>query len=160
MLKTADEIIAEIPKPRKKAAKRIIKDNVLVCGAIDWNDKGKIRTELKALDPATIRYILVDTSKGAALQAISVAKELGLQVCQVHPNHSLGVNALHLHHAGVFSFFKPRLVIAFHKQIETSYSTAMYLRMAKQKGCVCKIVGGKPKQSNAAISTKQKRAKN
>jgi hypothetical protein len=138
-LQTAEEVLKTIPKPRSKFKK--VKEQkpeiVVVCGSTKWTDKKLMKRELAKLPKRNVAYVIIGTSKGSDQLAVSVAKELGLCVVQVHPIQSLGSSATYIRNEMVIGTFKPTQVMAFHDDLPNSVSSAQYLKLGKKKGIPC-----------------------
>lgn len=129
----ADAILKSLGKPKKKFKKvKFADERVVVCGSTNWSDKGKIRAALKCLPLRDVRCLVIGTSKGAEQLSITVGKELKHSIIQMHPQQHLGNSAVYIRNHEVFRFFKPTRVIAFHNSIESSTSSALYLKLAKK----------------------------
>lgn len=155
-LQGADQVLAEISKPKKKFRKAKFGDErVVVCGSTNWTDKVRIRAALKTLVSKDTRCLIIGTSKGAEQLAITVAKELKFSVIQVHPQQHLGTSAVYIRNHEVFRFFKPTRVIAFHNDIETSTSSRIYLKLGAKLAIPSTLV---TKHDNvASIAKKMKK---
>lgn len=146
-LENVDQVLAQIPKTRKKRPAKVKEDIVVVCGSTKWTDRKKMKAALSKLDYRKVKYLITGTSKGAELLAVSVAKELKLPVLQVHPQQHLGgMSAIHIRNNGVFAFFKPTIVYAFHGDIASSQCSAMYLKLGKRKGIPCHLIDRRTKK--------------
>ena len=145
-LETAEEILAQIPKAKKRfpKAKAVKLQNIVVCGSTKWTDRKKIKQVLSKIDPKTVRFLITGTSRGAEQLCIQVAKELKLAVVVVHPQQHLGASAVFFRDEQVVKFYRPAQLIAFHKNIEESVDTAQYLKAAKRnKVPMITVIDGK-----------------
>lgn len=144
-LASAEEVLAQIPKPRAKRPRaKVITEVLVVCGSTKWANRKLMKKVLARHDYRNVKAVVIGTSKGADAIAASVAKELNMPVIQVHPQHHLGSQAIYYRNNFVFNFFKPTHVLVFHDNIDESYSSAMYIKLAKKKEIPCEVITGKP----------------
>jgi len=114
-------------------------DLVLVCGDRDWIDEGLIEKRLSQLPPGTT--IVHGAARGADTLAGTVAKRLGFKVIPMPAKWTLYGKAAGPIRNREMLDLKPRLVIAFHPNLERSRGTKDCVTEAKRRGITTELIG-------------------
>lgn len=126
----------DIKFPKKKAKKKeAAKQRILICGTSSWIKRSVIRKTLKDLIPKTLEFVVVGSGRGAEQHAISIAKELGIQVFQAHT-----LQDKYISYDAVIRTFKPSLIIAFNENSKVNTITEGYQKLARRKDIEFKLV--------------------
>ena len=108
---------------------------VLVCGSREWKNYKSIIAELRRIqDKANISVLIEGESRGADKLAGVAASELGIKVLPFPANwKKYGLAAGPIRNRQMLEEGKPDLVIAFHRDFETSKGTKNMVIQAKRK---------------------------
>lgn len=135
-IKPVPALTMDIVFPKKKAKKKEApKQRIVVCGTTGWIKRSVIRKTLKDLIPKTIEFVVVGSGRGAEQHAISIAKELGLQVFQSHT-----LQDKYISYDAVIRTFKPSLIIAFNENPKVNTVTEGYQKLARRKDIEFRMV--------------------
>jgi hypothetical protein len=112
-------------------------DIVLVCGDRNWWDRDTIRERLSELPEGVI--VVHGACRGADQLAGQEAKILGFEVREFPPNWSLGPSAGPIRNSQMIGM-GPKLVLAFHNNIEKSRGTGDTVRKAMRKEIEVEVI--------------------
>lgn len=113
---------------------------VLVCGSRLWTDEAAIREALEAL-PNTFRKLVHGDCRGADKLAGKIGAELGMEVVPYPADWARWARAAGPRRNAEMLKANPDLVLAFTRDLETSFGTRDMVRRAQAHGVPVKIYG-------------------
>ncbi len=111
---------------------------VLVCGSRDWRDRAKIKERLLKLPENTV--IIEGGQRGADLLARGVAEEIGLDLIELPANWTRYGKPAGPRRNRRMLDLNPKLVIAFHSDIENSKGTKGMIGESKGRGVPVELI--------------------